>query len=82
MPRRPVPKSKPLLMLAATLLSACTRTGVYDGAPPCPVWPTGGAAVAENLRRIPYATYEAFWEHQSRLRKLRQELAACEAAAP
>ena len=57
------------------LCCACTRTAVYK--PYCPVYPIGGPAVGKELQKIPPTGFEAFWEHQARLYKLKQELDLC-----
>lgn len=63
-----------LLLLVVIILFGCSTTANYNN---CPAYPVGGKNVGDELKGVPYAGYEDFWEWLGRIDKLRQELELC-----
>lgn len=63
-----------LMPIAMLCLSSCAKEN-YDY---CPVYPSAGENVAEELEKLSFEQAPHFWEWLSRIDKLRRELALCQ----
>lgn len=66
----------PIVMIC---LNSCTKIDYKNN---CPIYPTAGHEVAQELEQASYENYPKTWEWLGRINKLREELELCQKDKP